>query len=311
MWEEFNSLEQADAYDRNLRWLANHPWTQLVSLEDIAAGEVALPWGQSWDPVDRGDTAGGKQSHNWINHANNENYDNWYDASERHEGLKNKKFLTRPGVTNANVYGALSTGGLVSNAWSMVKGIAHPDVKRLAREVFHASVFETAFHAEDNNDLSRWAAGGYIYPATGYQLLIDFAQNAQSQTRFAAIYSWLDTWAAIAGGLSGTVATSLDVDLDGEVEYLLYNRHVAAVFERIGGRMIAAWQRTADGRVYQMIGNLAAYSGSATEEEGAYSVETNGVVVAHRTSALKDWWADTPNYVNSLYTVTTNGVVAV
>lgn len=309
MWEEFNSLEQADAYDRNLRWLANHPWTQLVSLEDIAAGEVALPWGQSWDPVDRGDTAGGKQSHNWINHANNENYDNWYDGSERHEGLKNKKFLTRPGVTNANVYGALSTGGLVSNAWSMVKGIAHPDVKRLAREVFHASVFETAFHAEDNNDLSRWAAGGYIYPATGYQLLIDFAQNAQSQTRFAAIYSWLDTWAAIAGGLSGTVATSLDVDLDGEVEYLLYNRHVAAVFERIGGRMIAAWQRTADGRVYQMIGNLAAYSGSATEEEGAYSVETNGVVVAHRTSALKDWWADTPNYVNSLYTVTTNGVV--
>ena len=308
MWEEFNSVEQADAYDRNLRWLANHPWTQLVSLEEIAAGEVPLPWGQNWEPIDRGDTAGSKQSHNWINHANNENYDHWYNGSARHEGLKDKKFLTRPGVTNASAYGMLYTGGLISNAWEAVQNIAHEDVQRLAREVLHASVFETAFHREDNNDLSRWAAGGYIYPATGNQPLIDFAQHAQSQTRFAALYSWVDAWAATAGGLSDTKAENQDVDLDGEEEYLLYNQHVAAVFERIGGRMIAAWQRTPEGRIYQMIGNLAAYSGSATEEEGAYSVETNGMVVAYRTSALKDWWAGTPHYVNDLYAVSTNGI---
>ena len=63
--------------------------------------------------------------------------------------------------------------------------------------------------------------------------------------------------------------------------------------------MIAAWRRTADGRVRQMIGNLASYAGGETEEEGAWSVNTNTeAVVAYRTSALKDWWAGTPDYVN-------------
>lgn len=309
MWEEFANLSRADAYDVNLRWLANRPWMQLVALADIAAGQVELPWGQTWAPIDRGASAGGKRSHDWIDHANNKNYDNWYLGSGRHEGLQNKKFRLRPGVTNAAAYGMLYSGGLVSNAWTTVSALVHPDVKRLAGEVLHASVFETAFHNESNHNLSRWSAGGYIYPASDWQDLVDFAKNAQSQTRLAALYARVDAWAAAAPGLASTVAAEFDADLDGEVEYWLYNRHVAAVFERIGGRMLAAWRRTADGRVRQLIGNLAAYAGGETEEEGAWSVNTNtAAVVAYRTSGLKDWWAGTPDYVNMLYAATTNGV---
>lgn len=309
MWEEFGTLAQADAYDQNVRWLANHPWMQLVALNDVAAGTVALPDGQTWEPIDRGATAGDKRSHDWIDHANNENYDNWYDGGSRHEGLRYKKFRLRPGATNATAYGMLYFGGLVSNAWTQVAAIANADVKRLAGEVLHASVFETAFHSESNNALDRWSSGDYIYPAADWMNLADFAKNAQNQTRMAAHYSRVDAWAAAAPGLSTTVATNLDSDLDGEVEYWLYNQHVAAVFERIGGRMVAAWRRTADGRVRQMIGNLASYAGGETEEEGAWSVDTNsGAVVSYRTSALKDWWAGNPDYVNMLYTATTNGV---
>ena len=309
MWEEFSTLAQADAYDKNVRWLANHPWMQLVALEDIAEGNVALPGGQTWEAIDRGATAGGKRSHDWIDHANNENYDNWYNGGSRHEGLRYKKFLLRPGVTNSTAYGMLYFGGLVSNAWTQVAAIANADVKRLAGEALHASVFETAFHCESNNALNRWSSGGYIYPASDWMNLVDFAKNAQNQTRMAAHYTRVAAWAAAASGLSSTVVTNLDSDLDGEVEYWLYNKNVAAVFERVGGRMIAAWRRTADGRVRQMIGNLASYAGDETEEEGAWSVNTNtAAVVAYRTSALKDWWAGTPNYVNMLYTATTNGV---
>ena len=309
MWEDFNTLAHADAYDKNVRWLANHPWMQLVSLEDIAQGNVTLPGGQTWEPIDRGATASSKQSHDWINHATAENYDHWYTGSAIRESLQTKKFLLRPGVTNATAYGMLYSGGLVSNAWTQVAAIANPDVKRLAGEVLHASVFETAFHNENNHDLSRWSSGGYIYPSTDWQDLADFAKNAQNQTRMAALYTRVDIWAAAATGLVATVATNLDADLDGEAEYWLYNRNVATVFERIGGRLIAAWLRTSDGRVRQMMGNLAAYAGGETEEEGAWSANTNtGAVVAYRTSGLKDWWANTPNYVNDLYTVTTNGV---
>ncbi len=308
MWEEFNTLANADAYDRNVRWLANRPWMQLVALKDIASGAVALPWGQTWEPIDRGYSAGSKQSHDWINHATAEDYDNWYVGSTIREGLQEKKFQIRPGVTNATPYGMLYFGGLVSNAWARVAALADPDVKRLAGEVIHASVFETAFHNEDNNDLSRWSYGGYINPSTNWMGLAAFAKVAQSQTRMAALYGRVDAWAAAAPGLSATVVTNLDSDLDGETEYWLYNQHVAALFERIGGRMIAAWRRDGEGRIRQLIGNLASYAGGDTEEEGAWSVETNGTVVAFRTSALKDWWAGTSGYVNDLYTASTNGV---
>ena len=311
MWEDFNNLDRADAYDRNLRWLANRPWIQLVALEDIAAGNVALPAGQSWEPIDRGFTAGGKQSHDWLNHASNESYDNWYNGSGRHEGLLNKKFAIRPGVTNATPFGKVGVSGIASAAWARVSSIAHPDVAKLAAKVMHASVFQTAFHTENNNDLTRWSFGGYIYPASDAASLIDFAKVAQSQTRMAAIYAQVDTWAGAASGLTTTVVTSADSDLDGEAEYWLYNQHVAAMFERIGGRMVAAWRRDGEGRIMQMIGNLASYAGSETEEEGvANTVVVEGVtnVASFRTSALKDWWAGTNVYINDLYTVTGSGV---
>lgn len=312
MWEEFANKGQADAYDKNLRWLANHPWIKIVALSDIAAGNIPLPNGQHWDPIDRGNAAANKQSHDWINHANNENYDNWYNGSARHEGLKNKKFLIRPGVTNALAYGQTGASGIASSAWAKVAAIANPDVKRLASEVIHASVFETAFHNESNNDLTRWSFGGYVNPASDPQTLIDFARIAQNQTRMAAIYSWVDSWAASASGMSATATASLDVDLDGEAESLLYNKHVAAVFERSGGRMIAAWIRTSDNRVRQVIGNLASYAGEETENEGTAAVFVSGNTTnasTRRTSALKDWWAGTNAYINQLYTPTTNGVV--
>ncbi len=317
MWEEFSNLSQADAYDLNVRWLANHPWMQLVSLEDIAAGNVSLPWGQTWTPIDRGNTASTKQSHDWINHATGENYDNWYQgaANPPREGLEGMKFQTRPGVTNPTAYGMTYLGGISSSAWAQVSAISNPDVKRLAGEVIHASVFETAFHNEDNHALDRWSSGGYIYPSTNWQGLVDFARITQSQTRKAAIYSRVDAWAAAAAGLGSTVVTNLDSDLDGEDEYWLYNQSVAAVFERIGGRMIAAWLRTPDGRIRQMVGNLASYAGKDTEEEGSWSVNrvvsegvTNAYPEARRTSALKDWWAGTSDYVNNLYSATTVGV---
>jgi hypothetical protein len=308
-WEDFTDLARADAYDRNLRWLANRPWIQLVALEDIAAGNVTLPSGQNWEPIDRGNAATSKQSHDWVNHANNESYDNWYNGSGRHEGLRNKRFQVRLGVNMPDVFGQVGVSGVASAAWARVSSIAHPDVAELAAKVMHASVFQTAFHNEINNDLTRWSFGGYIYPASDSSSLIDFAKVAQSQTRMAAIYAQVDAWAAAASGLTTTMVISVDSDLDGEVEYWLYNQHVAAMFERIGGRMIAAWQRDAAGRVYQMIGNLASYAGSETEVEGATSVDAaTDTVLAYRTSALKDWWAGTNKYVNDLYVATTNGV---
>jgi hypothetical protein len=303
-WEESLEPGKADGYDALVRWIANRPWLRLVALDDVLAGREDATGdgvGDAWSPVDRGTASRTKLGHDWLNHATQSNYDNWYVGSANEEGLEGKVFDVRAGVAVPAPYGMLYSGGVVSSAWAALCGLSHTSVLTLARSAIHASVFETAFHTESNNDLSKYSTGEYVYPATGQGYLIDFAKAAQSQTRFAALYAAVDAWAGEAAGLAGTTQRVADVDLDGEPEYLLANGRVCALFERIGGRMTAAWARRADGEVVQVVGNPVCYAGGETEAEGEQNATAAGVV-AYRASCLKDWWAgSTSEYVNDLY----------
>ncbi len=292
MWEDLADNDNADAYDLNLRWMANHPWIKIVAMDDVLDG----------DAVERNVAlTNGVQAQDWVHHACNEDYDNWYYGSDRHESLAAKVYEVRLGTNlpSGTPYGTM-TNGLLSNAWATVRSIANADVKRLAQQTLFASVFETAFHSEDNSDLSRWSYGEYIDPASDWEGLVGFAWKAHGQTRMAALYSAVDAWAVSTTGLQ--VATA-DVDLDGENEYILRNNTVMALFERSGGRMVGAWWKDGS-NVVQMIGNFVSMPDSGTEEEGADNFSA-GDVGAHRTAALKDWWDGSTNHVRDLYTVVT------
>ena len=193
------------------------------------------------------------------------------------------------------------TNGILSNAWKSVRGIANADVKRLAQQALFASTFETAFHNEDNGDLTRWSFGEYVSPAADWMGLQGFAWKAQGQTRMAALYAEVDDWAGRT--LVATEVEAADVDLDGENEYVLRNNSVMALFERSGGRMVGAWLKTGT-NVVQMIGNFVSMPDSGTEDEGADNLSGGGTG-AYRTSALKDWWDGTTNRVNPLYAAST------
>jgi hypothetical protein len=308
-WEDFTSQSLADAYDRNLRWMANRPWIHGVTLESILRDEVDLDgdgWGNAWYRENRASPGAAKLSHNYVNYMTRRNYDNWYTGSSLEEGLLGKVFDSRPGVPMPTAYGMLYTGGVVSQAWNAVAGVADESLARLARGTLHASVFQTAFHGGDVGNMTKFSNGEYIEPDGAEKDLAGFAAIAQAQSRKAALYDRVDQWLAVAGGLSSAQTASEDVDLDGENEYLLYNRHVFAVFERLGGRMVAAWVRdVGTGEPSQVVGNLHNWAGSETEWEGDYNMDGNGVIGAYRTSAFKDWWAATSeqNYVNDLYTL--------
>jgi len=313
-WEDFANKVSADAYDVNMRWIANHPWIQLVTLEDILAGNVDLngdEFGDNWYVDNRGTLpVGTKVSHDYINYASELNYDNWYLGSSKEEGLQNKIFNIRPGVPLPKIYGMMYTAGIATDSWSSVKSIIDTNIGKLARSTLHASVFQSAFHNQSNTDLRKFSNGEYINPDSSTNNLAAFAGIAQAQTRFAAMYKRVDTWVSGAAGLTNSQAQLFDVDLDGENEYLLYNSRLLAIMERSGGRMVAAFVRDpVNGRAYQTIGNTVNNSGSLTEEEGTYNALTNGTIGAYRTSAMKDWWAGTSTYVNDLYTFTnwTNG----
>jgi len=289
MWEDLSANANADAYDANLRWMANHPWIQVVALDEALDGEIA-----NRDLT----AAAGAQAQDWVHHAANRNYDNWYFGSARHEGLAPKLFEVRSGTNlpSGVRYGSM-TNGILSNAWQTVRGLTNAAVRRLAQQALFASTFETAFHQESNGDLTRWSFGDYSSPATEWQGLQGFAWKAQGQTRLAALYGAVDDWANRT--LAAVEVVAADVDLDGENEYILRNDAVMALFERSGGRMVGAWRKSGT-HVVQMIGNFVSMPDAGTEDEGVENVAGGGTG-AYRTSALKDWWDGATNRVNVLY----------
>jgi len=318
-WSDFGNQGQADAYDRNVRWLVNRPWIEVTTLDAIAAGEVDLsqpPDGQgdSWGTVNHG-TGQSKPmtAQDFIDHATQEDYTNWYDGQPgREEGLSTKFFNIRPGVPMPDDFGRIQFGGIVEDAWTQVNGFTDSNrgFAKLGRATLHSGLFITGFHESTNNNLSKFSTGAYIYPDTDYNVLADFTARAQSEVRHASLYRWVEQWSQSPPATA--VAVSADVDLDGEVEYLLYNDRVYAQFEAIGGRLTAAFARNPqNGKVYQLIGTQPASPGTATEEEGTLNVNA-GEVGAHRTSGFKDWFADgtgggTSQYVNSVYAVAVAG----
>ncbi len=323
-WEDFGTKANADAYDKNIRWLANHPWIQMVTPDQIVSGQVGYNSNGNtvtqWGTVNRGTSlALANVAKDFIDHGDEESYDHWYNGSALEESLLNRTFSIRiAGGSLPSPYGQVGASGIANAAWNAVAGISvapgTTGLSQLARATLHASAFETAFHSQTNIDLTKYSTGAYINPDTAFQSLAGFAKNAQAQTREAAIYARVNSWAqaANAGTYSSSVTTEqADADLDGETEYSIFNDRLFALFEAIGGRMAGAWLRDVDtGFVTQVAGNFASYSNSETEDEGGGNF-SNGVPNAYRTSDFKDWFAKTSaagagtfNYVNNVYSVT-------
>jgi hypothetical protein len=187
MWEDMSANANADAYDRNLRWMANHPWIQVVALDEALNGET----------VNRDlRAADGSQAQDWVHHAANRNYDNWYFGSARHEGLAPKLFEVRFGTNlpSGVRYGSM-TNGLLSNAWKTVRGLTNAAVRRLAQQN------PVRLHLRN-----RLPPGGQRQPGAlelrrlhlarvGLAGLAGLRLEGAGQTRLAALYGAVDDWA--------------------------------------------------------------------------------------------------------------------
>jgi len=310
---DFSSNTKSASYDTNVRWLAGRPWIRIVTANEIVNGQVSYKGADGnmtsvWGLKDRGTSLNLVQTaKDWIDHATQENYDNWFFGSANEQGLTGRLFGA------ATAFGQVGVNGHSNTVWSSLTGTSlSPALRDLSGAVFSSAMFQSAFHNTLNSDLSKFSTGAYLYPdSDSSQTLADFAKNSQSQARFAAVYSRVQQWTANA--TSSTLgAESLDADLDGVPEYLLFSSRVFALFEAKGGRMTSAWMRDPDtGRVWQVAGNFAAYSGTDTEDEGASNfVGATSAISAHRTSGFKDWWTlDSSSVgsnasVNASYTVT-------
>ena len=61
-WEDFAVKANADAYDKNIRWLANHPWVEMVTPDQIIQGQVDT----SVPPTGNGHSVGDSESRDFA-----------------------------------------------------------------------------------------------------------------------------------------------------------------------------------------------------------------------------------------------------
>ncbi len=303
-WEAFSGRsftsfgvgsDNPDNYTTHVRWLANHPWIQVVDLEQVAS------WG--WTPVDRGtQTSLGLSTYHWLQHATERSYDSWYYGSNQEESFRSLQPTLRNGQDAPKIYGDVWTPGTVlHDVWKDVEGAPAGNLKTLAEMTYSAMMFETAWHDEDMHDYhARRANGDYVRPDTTFDGISGWAIGLHGHVREASIVAHAARWAAGTPGAQARVYAK-DVDQDGEAEWILENDRLFAVIEDDGGRLAALFARdplTREG--YQVIGAFPVNPGESRESEWEGSTNQS----QRRVSGLKDWWStgqNTDRYVNARY----------
>lgn len=281
--------DNPDNYNRHVRWLANHPWIQLVTLEQVAS------WG--WTPVERGDNSNlSLQSYHWLQHANETSYDNWYYGSHLEESFFNRVPSLRPGQQANKKYGDVWTPNtLFHDAWQAVVNAPKGELKDLAEAAYTAAIFETAWHDEDNGNYhARDNNDNYLDPDTTYNNTSGWAIGMHNKTRDAIVIAAAAAWAA-SNPSSASQSRLVDIDDDGEVEAVLSNDRVFLVFENDGGRLILGFARDPQS------GAASSLLGSPVVDPGA--IQDGELEGDLRVSVLKDRWSTGVGgrYVNAPY----------
>ena len=191
-WSDFRNMDNADAYDQNIAWLASRPWIELVGPDQVADGQIDLSIppdgvGDTFASLERGTVAfGRKLGPLWIDHAAEGNYDFWWFGSAQERSLRDHVFEIRPGVpvdrgAADSFYGVQSFGGsgsgIAMDAWNSVAGLPDTALGRVGRGSYHASTFLAGWHDEDNSDLRTYSTGAFISPDSSFDELAGFAKG--------------------------------------------------------------------------------------------------------------------------------------
>ncbi len=304
-WEAFagNSFasatpnNNADQWDRTVRWAANHPWIELVNLKTV------LGWAQSdtnW-VVDHGYVYDKSlQTYEWLKRASEHSYDHWYYGSGQEEDFFSRTAAVHDAWAPAGMkkYGDLNTTNtLIRDSWDRIETIASTNLRRLAEWSYSAMIYETAWHDEDAN-ADQYKSRNYqvtfnrttndsnaddSYEDTTWDDASGWAVRLHGHVRDMGAMKAADDWVqAIQAGTQGRATTVYAADIDDDTldEYVLCNDRVFLCFEGWGARLIKAFTYdAASGQVVEVVGVPICNPAEESENEGADN---------NRCSAFKD-----------------------
>ncbi len=299
-------------YQRTIRWIANHPWIEVVTLAEVL-DRATNPQNPRYDSrwvIDHGSGLNSLtlQTYEWLKHASENSYHFWYYNQDAGNPGNEQSFydlvpvILGPqgdyrarGATPANdgpplpggkKHGDLNTPGtLLHDAWADLSAAPDNELRRLGEFAFCSMIYETAWHEEDNNDYHSHNYQQWTSPDTTWDGVNTWALQLNNHARDAGKLAEAARWLqAVRSGAQGaaTAAQALDLDQDGENEYILKNNRVWACFERYGGRLVfAAHYDPVSDAAQAVIG--APYSNPAAPGEEEFANAS-----ANRCSAFKE-----------------------
>jgi len=315
-------------YQQTIRWIANHPWIEMVNLKDIldrAVNSSNPQYDAGWviSQGTRNDLS--LQTYEWLKHATEGTYDYWYyNQSGAFTGNEQDFYNLVPVITgnqgdyrsrsatpasdgsslpSSKILGDMnSSGTLIHDSWAQLTSAPDNSIKKLAEYSFAAMIFETAWHEEDMNDYHSHNYQSWTNPDTTWDGVNTWALKLQNHIRNIGALLDAALWVEECKTGSQNAATSIelkDIDQDGENEYILKNNKYYACFEKYGGRMVHLIQYAPslqDG--ISLIGSPASNPSAPGEEE--YTGTS-----ANRCSGLKDTFNGT--YADLAYSVNPSG----
>lgn len=276
------------------------------------------------------------QTYEWLKHASENAYHYWYYNNNAGFGGNEQNFyglvpvligeqgdyhrrfgsavtsdaqadgLDGPKLPSNRVHGDLNTPGtLMRDAWDAIAAAPAGGLKRLAEYGYSAMIYETAWHEEDDGSTGSYQGTSFgtpwPHPDGTWDGVNTWALRLQNHVRDLGVVADAAGWAAdVRGGVQpeATQVRQVDLDQDGQNEYVLANRRVYACLERYGGRCVKAfaWVSALDDAV-EVVGVPVSNPSEPGEEERVGTA-------ASRCSAFKDMIAA---HVDSAYNVAALG----
>lgn len=295
-------------YQNTIRWLANKQWVEIVTLQEIlhrATNPAHPQYNAAW-VIDRGTRNDlGMQTYEWLKNASKLSYNFWYHDNDGFggSGLEQNFAWTVPVITGeqgdyirrfpfsrpandaaANAldgpklpsnkrFGDIHTPGtLLRDSWDDILTAPNNNARELAYWKYTNMIYETAWHEEDDGNYSSHNYQTSGFPSDNdYDGLNTWALRLHSHVRKTTTLARAALWAdqvRLGTQTATTVKETVDVDQDGENEYILKNNKVWAVFEKYGARCTYAFvYDPATQQTINVIGAVVANPSEPGEEE--------------------------------------------